>query len=105
MTRPQAHRLSDVKPRPSAWDAACGCQPRVRIRFSRCGEGNSACGPFCQECDFLFTGSPSALWGHEWMVVAALSVACKSDCDLHPTEVMKVLNPELYVGPGMIIGE
>jgi hypothetical protein len=39
------------------------------------------------------------------MVVAALSVACKSDCDLHPTEVMRVLNPELYVGPGMIIGE
>ncbi len=39
------------------------------------------------------------------MMLAALSVACESSCELHPTEIMKVLRPELYIGPGMVIDE
>ncbi len=25
--------------------------------------------------------------------------------ELHPTEIMKVLRPEIYIGPGMVIDE
>jgi len=39
------------------------------------------------------------------MMVAAIAVACESDCELHPTEIMKVLRPELYIGPGMVIDQ
>jgi len=38
-------------------------------------------------------------------MVAAIAVACESDCELHPTEIMKVLRPELYIGPGMVIDQ
>jgi len=66
-------------------------------------------GPFleadlCDDCP-KDKQSVSYFWGPEWFLVAALAVACQSECELHPTEAMKSLRPELEVGPGMVISQ
>ena len=74
---------------------ACGDCGRQRYRVSMCMKGLKVCGE--TKC--------TALWGWDWLMVAALSVACESDCELDPTEIMQVLRPELHIGPGMVIDE
>lgn len=97
------HGARGPKARPSEWVYVClDCK---RAYYYPRTYGNFQCK--LPNCDgrFDLLEKRGCRWGREWMMVAAIAVACESDCELHPTEIMKVLRPELYIGPGMVIDE
>ncbi len=93
-----------AKPRPNEWAWLClSCR---RVRYTSGGFGPYQCSALGEGCDdYGVLERHGCRWGREWMMLAALSVACESSCELHPTEIMKVLRPEIYIGPGMVIDE
>ena len=97
------HGAQGLKPKPRDW--AWVCLDCNRVYYYPNTYGNFQCKmPNC-EGRYGLLEKRGCRWGREWLFIAIIAVASESDCELHPTEIMKVLRPELYIGPGMVIDQ